>query len=129
MKINVKDKEKIEKAIQEIEGRATARTLTYEDVEYWMEKLEEWVSSLMPKAYWKGLRAVVDDHAQNFPASYKYEPLSTVFTVERFSTGWFITNICRERTAGEGKEIQIKTTEKQDDAIVKYVTSFKNRRK
>ena len=121
MKINVK-KEQVIKAIKEAEGRATARTITEQDVQDWAEKVEKHLEGLLPKAHRIGVVARIDEHAQQFPNSYKYTPESTKFDIKRFPSGWFLVNVFRGATNGSTGECTIQYTDKQKEKIIETVS-------
>lgn len=87
-KINVKNKEKLVLAIKEAEGRATARTVTYDDIVSVLEDIK------VPKSRLHGT-IVKYDGGQHFPRAYKYRPESTHWTAINSHGKWYITEICR----------------------------------
>lgn len=106
MKINARNKEKINAAIKKSEGsRVTSRTLDADMIESTIERIEKRLSSLLSKKDWVKLRFDVDYHAQSFPGSYNGSPQSTQFIVERFSSGWFVVEIGRNVTRPPSREV------------------------
>lgn len=125
MKINTTNTEKLNAAIQQVEGpRVSARTIDADDIRNLIETtIEKRLSSMLLKKDWKGLRFYCDPHAQSFPGSFKGIPQSTQFTLERGARGWFVTGI--ERASCEGprgyiKPMNLKTKETE---LVDYATS------
>lgn len=94
MKININNKEKIEAALNEVQSRAKARTISYEDILETIEHIEEKLN--ISKKAMVGVIARVSLHCQHFPANYNGQPMGTEFTIQRFSSGWFLTGVSRE---------------------------------
>lgn len=113
MKIIVKESnsEKITDAIRDAEGRATARTITAQNVIDTARKITRRLG--IPKKYMIGITASVDYHAQNFPNAYKYTPESTQFRMIYTASGWALTSISRETTRRPSRAVDIFLT---DDA-------------
>lgn len=93
MKINIENKEAIEKAIKHTETRCLSRTATYDALICCIEILEIKLLAIMSKCNWKGLKFVIDPGAPYNDLSRVI--LSTQFYVERGSREWFITGIVR----------------------------------
>ena len=111
---------KIENAIREAEGRATARTITAGDVFRAIQEIETALN--IPKKYTVGITAHIDYNAQVFPRAYKYTPESTHFEIERAAAGWYITSISRD-TCGR-KRYRLTLTEDAKKAIIDSKTAF-----
>lgn len=121
--INETNKAKIETIIQEVEGKASMRTITYNDIIKATQHIEKKLG--IPKKYMEGVRYDVDLHAQNFPKAYKYRAESTQFTVE-FSKGkWRLVSIgrCYTRTAGHDYKC-LTMPEETKKAIIETVMDF-----
>lgn len=98
MKINVTKKEQLESEIKKAQGRATARTIIAVEVERSVKTIEARLDELkVSKRDRKGMKFRVDRNAQRFPSAYKYMPESTIFEIECFASGWFVTKIQRGR--------------------------------
>lgn len=94
MKININNKEKIEAALNEVQSRAKARTISYEDILETIEHIEEKLN--ISKKAMVGVIARVSLYCEHFAGSYKGVPMGTEFTIQRFSSGWFLTGVSRE---------------------------------
>ena len=94
MKININNKEKIEAALNEVQSRTKARTISYEDILETIEHIEEKLN--ISKKAMVGVIARVSVQCQHFPANYNGQPMGTEFTIQRFSSGWFLTGVSRE---------------------------------
>ena len=124
MKIRVCEgnREVIEMAILEAEGRATARTLTYDDIVDGIARVEKELA--IPKKYLLGISFTEDVNAQTFPASYKHAPFSTWFTAEYMRTGWFLTGVERRRTGSTEKQFTLYLTEDAKAAVIRRLEKF-----
>lgn len=90
MKINITNETKLEQAIKEAEGRATARTTSVKEI----KDVLNHVGCGIAKAKLDGTK-VRFDGAEHFPATYKYRPESTHWVAENVKGKWYITNIYR----------------------------------
>lgn len=89
--VSEKNRGRIAAAIEEAEGRATVRCLTYAAVLVAIERIEAKLD--LPKARMEGVRFHVDTWAQDFPNAYEFTPMSTQFNLT-FSKGkWRISDI------------------------------------
>lgn len=95
MKININDSEKLEKAIEEAEGRAKARLIDAYEIQRAADYIDHFLEDRLYKKDQKGIEFHVDIHAQSFPSSYRGIPESTHFWLKKCSTGWFVTDIRR----------------------------------
>lgn len=98
--INDTNKDRITAAIQEAEGKASVRTITYKDIVRSVQRIEKRLG--IPKKCMEGVMYNVDVHAQNFPKSYKYSAESTQFVIEFSKRKWRLISVERyyTRTAG-----------------------------
>lgn len=86
---------KLEALIKEAEGRATARTITVDDVVDALAEAEEHLDRLSTKKDMIGTTVRVDVNAQRFPRAYNYTPESTHFEAEVTKSGWRVTKVYR----------------------------------
>ena len=100
MKINVTATEKLNKVLDDVQKRASARTITAEDILADVERIEARLKGVLPKKHWTGAKFVADINAQSFPSSYRGTPESTKYCVVRGASGWFVTRIWRGATCG-----------------------------
>ena len=116
----VKDsnREKIAAWIDHAEGRATARTITYDTIIHAVEKIENDLG--IPKAHMIGIKANCDMNAQSFPSAYKYTPESTQFGLEYTSSGWKVTWIRRDVCWNvSSKHIKLSLTDDAKAALIR----------
>jgi len=120
-KTNVNATEKLEKIINGVQGKATARTISAKLVAQYAEKLETKLNKMgLTKKLMKGMLVIVDPNAQDFPKAYKYEPISTTFYLERGSSDWFISSIDRTRCGNVEFLMVSKITPEQEKAIIDH---------
>lgn len=83
--------------IEAAEGRATARTITPENIAEALEQVAERVLLLSTRKDATGTKVEADPNAQQFPSAYRYMPESTHFTAELKAAGWKVTRVFRSR--------------------------------
>lgn len=93
--MKITNQKKLEALIKEAEGRATARTITVDDIVDALAEAEEYLAHLATKKDMVGSRVHVDVNAQHFPRAYKYIPESTHFVAEVTKSGWKVLSVNR----------------------------------
>ena len=128
MKINVKNFDAIEKALQEANGKATARLADLQDVQDYVIIIEKSLTEKgIPKNLWQGLKFQIMPQSENLPNAYfkRGTPQATQFTLERGSTGWFMTSACRNEFYHSRKILMITNfTKEQERAIIREAYKF-----
>lgn len=121
--ISETNKERIAAAIRDVEGKASARTIVYDDIVRATKYIEKMLR--IPKKYLEGVRYDVDLHAQNFPKAYKYKAESTQFVIE-FSKGkWRLVSLERYYTRTAGHDYRcIAMSEETKRAIIETMMDF-----
>jgi len=112
---------KIEKQLDIVQKKCRARTITIEDINQFITRLENRLKNIMLKKDWQGLIFYIDIHAQNFPSAYKFTPESTVFILERKKTTWDISGIKRWGTATNSVYAKNLMDEKYQKAMTKFL--------
>lgn len=92
-----------EKAIREAEGRATARTLSPDDIINALERAEKRFG--VPKKALDGTIVSIDVHAQSFPVAYTGVPMSTIFRAENRRGVWYLVNVSRAQTRAPSRAL------------------------
>lgn len=92
--VNEANRDKINAAIKEVEGKATARTITYYDIVALIQVFEQ-KFKFTTKKNWEGIEIDCDYHAQEFPRAYKWNPESTQFWIVRRGGKWRLTRVYR----------------------------------
>lgn len=122
MLIKESNREKIEEMIKKAEGRATARTINYNDMTTALKKIEDRLR--IKKKDMIGIRARIDIHAQNFPQAYRYRPESTHFFVTKKSSGWDLTDVDRDWTRRVGHGVVLYLPDETCKAIIRSNSEF-----
>lgn len=121
--VSEKNRERIDKAIEEAEGRATVRCLTYAAVLVAIERIEARLD--LPKARMEGVSFHVDTWAQDFPNAYEYTPVSTQFNLTLSKGKWRISDIGRASVQRAGRKCQcIEMPEAMKDALLRRYEAF-----
>lgn len=111
--------EKIDDVIKEIEGKATARTITAADI---IEELYTYENTLgIPKKYMEGIKVTINPHAQQFPGAYKYTPMSTKAQAVYKNGSWRIFDVYRGKCTNTRISADL-PKETKDKIIEKYQT-------
>jgi len=96
MKIRINDKEKIDKEIALAQGKSRVRTLSHERLVEAVEKGERQLKKLrIAQKYWKGSKIRCEPEAVCNSYNKGYPSFGTWGRLERFPTGWFVTDISR----------------------------------
>lgn len=123
MIVNEKNEAKIIQMIDEIQSRATVRTITMHDVRIAIKTIEKRYQ--VPKNSMEGLSFRVDRNAQDFPKAYKYRPESTQFTLVYRNRHWHIEEISRDYTRAFGHEYRcITMPDAVKDALLSNFMDF-----
>lgn len=122
--INIKEanRDKINAAIKEAEGRATARTINYDDIVDDITNIETKLN--IAKKHMTGCYAWVDHNAQAFPSAYKYKPESTHYCIQRTASGWVLVSVDRMTTNSPSGRYELELTEEAQDAILESMMRF-----
>lgn len=108
----------LKKAIDEIQTKCTARTISSHEVCKALQKIEAELA--ISKKAMDGISVAVDLNANNFPGTYtkKGIPMSTIFEARYKSGSWRITDIYRAETRRWSKGCTVNLTEEAKAAIV-----------
>lgn len=100
MKINVDNRDRIDAALDRVNGKAGKHTAKAYEVRYFAQYAEKTLDDLrIPKAHRKGAIASAMS-GDDLPSAYKYQPVRTEFTIVRGASGWFLTAARREDYGG-----------------------------
>lgn len=120
--INLKNKEKIQMVLSEVQNKCKVRTIDILDIEIALEKVEKFLG--ISKKAMQDISVEIDYNAEKFPSSYKYTPESTIFRARYYNGSWRIVDVSREITHAPTKAAVINLTECAKQAILeskKYV--------
>ena len=110
------ERKKIDRLIREVEGRATVRRATAQDLVWYLIEINDKLS--IPKTHMNGISARLGPNAQNFARSYKYCPRSTQFTCEYKNGTWRLLDIERGYCKRDGHATELDLTKEAEVAIV-----------
>ena len=94
--INEHNRNKIEKALDEVQGHCKARLITYEDILNELKAVDEQFSKVCTKKGFEGSEVLIDVNGQSFPNSYKFSAYSTQFRAIYLKSKWRIMYIGRD---------------------------------
>ena len=94
--INEHNRNKIEKALDEVQKRCTARTIDYEDILAEIKAVDEQFSKVCTKKAFENTEVLIDVNGQNFPNAYKFSAYSTQFRAVYLKNKWRIMYIGRD---------------------------------
>ncbi len=107
MKINTNNTNKLNSAIDQVEGdRCSVRLIDADTIAQHVAEIETMLCKILYKKNWAGLKFNIDPNAQDFPNAYKGKPESTQATVERTASGWFVTELKRDRCCSPTNRIK-----------------------
>lgn len=112
MKISINDTEKLTAAIKEAERRATARTITADNIRDVLDSVDKRLRIMSTKTDAIGTKVYCDYHAQSFPSAYRFTPESTHFVAELTKTGWKVVSIDRGICRSPSSKCRIEFTAK-----------------
>jgi len=129
MKINLKNEEKVNPLLKEVERRAQVRTVG--DLENFLNKTEDLfkkMDSMLPKKDQVGIVVDIDINAQNFPVCYmnRGNPESTHISIKRFPSGWFIIDCGRYGCVSWTRRYNIRLSEEQKRIAIEHVLQYQN---
>ena len=87
---------RLQAALSTVEGRATARLVSAEDLIRLTEQLEEQLRRYSTLKAREGLIAKIAPHVERFPRAYKWWPEGTACQVEYSRGSWKLLSVCRE---------------------------------
>lgn len=122
--IKEENRDKIRKALDEVQQRATARCIGVRDIEDAVSILEARFEGV-PASRMKGVTADIDMNARTFPSSYFGRPESTHFTVVRTGAGWKITDISRDYCKGPTMAFCVTLTDEAERALIESRQMFR----
>lgn len=116
MKINIKNTDKLEKAIQDAQKRAHVRTIEYYNIVNACNVVEKHLS--IPKTRMNNISFWCDPNAETFKGSYKGIPESTIFECAYHNGNWYLVDIKRGQTFAKTIKYRVSLTEEAKQAIL-----------
>lgn len=106
IKIDIKNNEAINAALEAVNGKATSFTITSAKEVLDAVKAVETKLAVLPKAERKGAKAHYRPTGPS-ASSYKYMAKTTRITIERGATDWFLTGVFSEGVLPKASERMI----------------------
>ena len=119
MKINIENRDKLEVALKEVQGRATARTIDVDRILGVLKYVEKRLG--IGKAALKGTK-VHFTGAEEFAKAYRFTPESTHFEAEHNGKTWFVTSIVRDTCPQRQDAIDVALSDTAKDAVLKSLS-------
>ena len=94
--INECNRNKIEKALDEVQKRCTTRTIDYYDIVNELKYVDNQFSKVCTKKAFENTEVLIDVNGQNFPNSYKFSAKSTQFRAVYFKSKWRLVYLDRD---------------------------------
>lgn len=118
IKIDIKNKDKIEKLLRECNGKASEHTYnTFEEIQALAKEFERKLISLLPKKSWGGI--VMDDTSGYWvSSSYKYSRNATQVVIVRFSSGFFLQSVKQMTIWPQGGDRYYLVSQKQNQEMI-----------
>ena len=113
--INERNRNKIEKALDEVQKRCTARTIDYDDILAELKAVDEQFSKVCTKKAFENTEVLIDVNGQDFPRSYKFSAKSTQFRAVYLKSKWRLVYLDRDwcRTYSQRWNITLSDTAKK----------------
>ena len=119
MKINIENTEKLEGALKEVQGKATARTIDVDRILSVLKYVEKRLG--IGKTALKGTK-VHFTGAEKFAKAYRFTPESTHFEAEHNGKTWFVTSITRDTCPQRQDAIDVALSDTAKDAVLKSLS-------
>lgn len=113
---------KLAVALDDVQNRCTARTLTADDIAYILQKAERELG--IAKKYLAGCKLMYSG-AQRFPNAYNGRPESTHFTAEHNGRNWIVTELRRADCPDREGNASITLTEAAKAALIDRLNCFR----
>ena len=94
--INENNKNKIKKALDEVQTRCKTRLIDYEDIISELKAVDEQFSKICTKKAFENSEVLIDVNGQNFPNSYKFSAKSTQFGAVYSKGKWRLVYLDRD---------------------------------
>ena len=125
--INEHNRNKIEKALNEVQERCKARLITYEDILAELKAVDEQFSKVCTKKAFENTEVLIDVNGQNFPNSYKFSAYSTQFRVVYSKGKWRLMYIGRDFCKSYNQRWYIHLSETAKQSILDSYSKDMNR--
>ena len=125
--INEHNKDRIEKALDEVQKRCTTRTIDYYDIANELKAVDEQFSNVCTKKAFENTEVLIDVNGQNFPNSYKFSAKSTQFRAVYLKSKWRIMYIGRDFCKSYAQRWHITLSDTAKESILQTYSKDMNR--
>ena len=122
IEVNKANEEKMGMAIKAAEGKATARTASFGDIERTISKVEHRLGYPLKKTL-HGLKINFFPD-EKLPNAYKYRAQGTGYQLENIKGKWYLTDVFRADVARISTTTHIMATDEQKAEIIKGLLTF-----
>lgn len=107
--------EKIQAALDEINGKATKHVYTAQDVLKEAEEAEHKLRGL-PKVLQVGAKAYAES-GESLPNAYKHSRVVNYVRIERFASGWFLTDLGTKQAWRDTVSLSVSISPEQGEEL------------
>lgn len=125
--INEHNRNKIEKTLDEVQKRCTARTINYFDIINELKDVDKQFSKVCTKKGLENTSVLIDVSGQNFPNAYKFSAQSTQFGVIYLKGKWRLVYIGRDYCKSYSQRWNIYLSETAKQCILDSYSKDMNR--
>lgn len=125
--INETNRAKIEKALDEVQKRCTARTIDYNGILSEIKAVNEQFSTVCTKKAFENTSVLIDINGQNFPNAYKFSAYSTQFRAAYLKGKWRLMYIGRDFCRSYAQRWNITLSETAKQCILESYSKDMNR--
>lgn len=114
--INEHNRNKIEKALNEVQKRCTTRAINYFDIVHELKAVINQLCFVCTKKGLENTSVLIDVNGQNFPNAYKFSPESTQFGAIYLKGKWRLVYVGRDycKSYAQRWNIYLSETAKQN---------------
>ena len=125
--INEHNKQKIEKALDEVQGRCKTRLIDYNDIVNELKSVDKQFSTVCTKKSFENTSVLIDVNGQNFPSSYRFSAKSTQFRAVYLKSKWRIMYIGRDFCKSYAQRWHITLSDTAKECILSEYSKDMNR--
>lgn len=125
--INERNRQKIEKALNEVQKRCTTRTIDYFDIVHELKAVSNQLCFVCTKKGLENTSVSIDVNGQNFPNAYKYSAESTQFCAIYLKGNWRLVYLGRDYCRSYAQRWNIFLSEAAKQCILETFSKDINR--
>lgn len=125
--INEYNRSKIEKALDEVQGRCKTRLINYDDIINELKVVNNQFSNVCTKKAFENTEVLIDVNGQSFPSSYGFSAHSTQFRAVYLKGKWRLMYIGRDFCKSYAQRWNIYLSETAKQSILETFSKDMNR--